>query len=465
MKNNNILIAVIIMCLALSACQIEKSPQKVIKAVYSNAMHSEKSYEMLRNLCTQAPGRLPGTSQSEKAIAIAKETLIKNGADSVWLIPVNSTGWKELNKPISEIILANNQRIFLNSVSLGQCTSTSGGGIDAPIVVISEKKQIDSLGEAGIKGKIVFFNGKMKVRTDYGKMNWQRTQGASLVSKYGALAVVIRSLTTKYDNNPHTGVVRYDENLPEIPAVAISWQSADTLELYLNKYPDLKIHLETFCENPGFIPSFNVIGEIRGSEYPNDIFLLTGHMDAWFNAQGAQDDGGGISQIIDVIRIFKELKIKPKHTLRIMPYMDEEQFNTGIKYYAKYSSQTKQTNVFEIEVDYGSGIPVGYNIESDSVVFTNQDIWRKYIAPYQINNINFSNSYDESWPLYDNDKTILSHLVCKDDHYFDYHHSANDIFESVDKKNLQSGSAALAAFIYILDKMDVIDNSNRKLIK
>jgi len=450
------------LCISLFACKVQNSPEKVIKSIYGNSLQSEKSYEMLRYLCTQAPGRLPGTSQSEKAISFVKETLIKNGADSVWLVPVLSTGWKELKKPTTEIILNNKLKLALNSVSLGQSISTSSNGIEAPIVIINNKAQIDSLGENGIKGKIVFFDAKMKVRTDYGKMIWQRTQGTSLVSKYGAVGVLVRSLTTKYDNNPHTGVMRYDEKAPKIPAVALSWQSADTLETYLKKNPELTFHLETFCDNPGYIKSFDVVGEIRGSQYPDEIFFLTGHLDAWFNAQGAQDDGGGVAQIVDVIRIFKELHIKPRHTIRIMAYMDEEQYLTGMNDYADYSSKTRQKHIFEIEDDYGAGLPTGLNINADSVVFTNQQNWRKYLQLYKINDITFSNSYDIDWPLYTTDKIILSHLLTNDEHYFDYHHSANDVFESIDKKNLQSGSAALATYIYLLDNMDVIDNSKRK---
>jgi hypothetical protein len=302
----------------------------------------------------------------------------------------------------------------------------------------------------------------MKIRGDYGKWAWQRTMGASMVSKYGAVGVLVRSLTTKYDDNPHTGVVRYDENMPKIPAVALSWKAADTLEFFLQKNPDIMVHLETFCENKGSVQTYNVAGEIRGSKYPDEIFLLTAHLDTWFNTQGAHDDGGGVSQILDVIRIFKEMKIKPKRTIRVMPYIDEEQYNTGMIQYAEITSHDKQTHVLRIEVDHGIGIPVGFSIQADSVVFTKQDQWQKYIDSYKLNDIRFSGSYSEGAPLYAKNKTILAYLTCSDPHYFDYHHSANDIFESIDKKNLQSGSAALAAFIYILDKLDVIDNSKRE---
>ncbi len=462
MRNFRFLIAVIALFLSLNSCSEQKKLESVIDGIYKNSTLSDNSYKMLEYLCAETPGRLPNTIQSEKAIQFIRETLKKNGADSVWLVPVNSSGWKQLKSPETEIIIDENQQIPLNSVSLGQCISTVDNGIEAPIVVISTKEQIDSLGETGIKGKIVFFNGKMKVRGDYGKMAWQRTQGAPMVSKFGAVGVLVRSLTTKYDDNPHTGVVRYEEEYPKIPAVAISWQSADSLEIYLKKNPELKVRMATFCENPGYIKTYNVVGEIRGSQLPDEILLLTGHIDAWFNAQGAQDDGGGISQIVDVIRIFKELNIKPKRTIRVMPYMDEEQYLTGIIDYAAYASKNAQTHLFEIEVDGGLGVPYGFGIQADSAVFTKQDTWRKFLEDKGIKQLRFSNSYANSWPLYQTDKIILSHLMCLDEKYFDYHHSANDVFESVDKKNLQDGSAALAAFIYLLDELDVIDNSKRK---
>jgi len=439
-----------------------KNTETVIKQIYDNTTKSDASHKVLEYLSKETPGRLPGTRQSNEAIIYLQEILKNYGADSVWLVPVMASGWKENKKPVSSIVLSNNLQIPLNAVSLGQCISTSGSGIDAPVVVIDRKTQIDSLGESGLKGKIVFFNGKMKVRNDYGKWAWSRTQGASMVSKYGAIGVLVRSLTTKYDDNPHAGVVRYEENIPKIPAVALSWQAADSLENALQKSPDLMVHLETFCENPGNVQTYNVVGEIRGSQYPDEILFLSAHLDSWHNTQGAHDDGGGVSQIIDVIRIFKELNIKPKRTIRVMPYMDEEQYNNGMIQYAEIAENDNKTHIIRIEVDHGIGVPIGFSIQSDSAVFTKQHIWRTYLDKYNLKNIRFSGNYSNSAPLYAKDKTILGYLTSDDPHYFDYHHSANDLFETVDKKNLQSGGAALAVFYYILDQMDIIDNSNRK---
>jgi carboxypeptidase Q len=456
-----IVISILALYLVYTACQAQKNPGKVIHKIYNNAMNSSSSHEVLRYLCKETAGRLPGTTQSEKAIAFVEETLKKNGADSVWLIPINAPGWKEIRRPVTRVIL-NGARCFdLKSISLGQCVTTTGSGIEAQIVIVNTKGQIDSLGEKGLKGKIVFFNNKMEMPYDYGKYAWARVFGPSLVSKYGALGVLIRSLTTKMDDNPHTGVTIYSEDAPKIPAVALSWQAADSLEISLEKNPLLNVHLETFCENPGDVKTFNVVSEIKGSQFPNEIILLSGHLDAWHNTQGAHDDGGGIAEIVDVIRIFKELKIQPKHTIRVMPYMDEEQYNTGIIQYESLEANKKIKHILRIEVDGGSGIPNGFDIEADSRVFTKQDKWRKYLVPLKINNLFFSAENDKARPHSSENNTILSYFSCKDLHYFDYHHSENDIFEAVDKKNLQSGSAALATFIYLLDKMDVIDTSKK----
>ena len=461
MKNLNQIILIFLLLFLFAACAQNKELETVVNDIYNNVKHSDKSFKVLEYLCLHTAGRLPGTSQSEKAIAFIQETLKKSGADSVWLVQVKAPGWKELKKPVAEILLNNNHRISLNSVTLGQSVSTPEQGIETQIVTIDSKEQIDLLGESKLKGKIVFFNGKMKVRGDYGKHSWQRVLGASMVSKYGAVGVLVRSLTTKKDNNPHTGVVHYDETNPKIPAVAISWQAADTLEMYLKRNPELNFHIETFCSNTGLVPSFNVVAEIKGSQFPDDIFLLTAHLDGWHNTQAAQDNGGGVAQVTDVIRIFKDLKIKPKRTIRVMAYMDEEQYLTGMNDYAENTAKNNQKHILDIEVDYGIGIPTGYNIQADSVVFTKQESWRKFLGANNLSKISFTGSYAEDWPLYQKDKTILAHLVCKDDQYFDYHHSANDVLESVNLNNLKSGSAALASFLYLLDKMDVIDNSKR----
>jgi len=437
-----------------------KNTEKIIKKINQNALDSDQSYLELEYLSKYTAGRLPGTPQFDLAIEHIRQTLTKLGADSVWLIPVDAPGWAEIKKPEVKIILNDKKTINLNSVSLGESVSTTTKGIEAEVVLINTKEQIDSLGENGLKGKIVFFNQKMQVRNDYGIMGWQRVRGASMVSRYGAIGLLVRSLTTKRDNNPHTGVVRYDEKYPQIPAVALSWQAADSLENYLKIAPDLSVSIKTFCNNPGLVPSNNLIAEIKGSDFPNEILLLSAHMDAWHNAQGAQDDGGGVVQIVDVLRIFKELKIRPKHTIRIMAYTDEEQTSKGMEEYARYNLNRPEKHLIDIEVDHGIGIPDGYVIQADSTVFRKQDNWRKYLYKYNWNNIRFSNATD--WPLFEKDKTILAYMTCFDDHYFDYHHSENDVFETINKLNLQSGSAALASFIYILDKMDVIDNPKKK---
>jgi hypothetical protein len=451
----------ILLLVAASIIYSCKKPESTLKGIYDNALASDASHQVLEYLSKQAPGRLAGTEHAQKAIEYVRQRLMEYRADSVWLFPVEAPGWSELKTPEVWIDLGNNRKQPLRAVGLGQSVSTTEQGIRGQIVVISNKDQIDSLGERGLRGKIVFFNQKMEVRGDYGKYVWQRVSGASMVAKYGATGVLVRSLTTARDDNPHTGVVVYNEAFQKIPAVALSWQAADTLEKYSAFKPGLEIGMKTFCNNPGLVRSFNVLGEIKGSQYPEKVLLLTAHLDSWHNTPGAHDNAGGVAQILDVVRIFKDMGIKPKHTIRVMAYMDEEQFLNGIKQYAGNKKDPKDTHVFNIEVDYGIGIPVGFNIQADSVVFTQQEKWRKLLQTFSLDKIRFTNNYATHWPLYDSDETILCHLVCKDDRYFDYHHAANDVFESVDKRNLQSGGAALAAFLYLIDEMELIDNSKR----
>lgn len=440
----------------LISCDFAENHKNKVDEIYQDALNSSESHEALHFLCTETAGRLPGTRESEKAINFVLETLKKYKADSVWLLPVQCPGWRELKPSVCEIVTAAATKIELRSIALGQSISTPEKGIKAPVVIINSREQIDSLGEKGLKGKIAFFNGRMEKRSDYGKWAWSRVEGASLVSKYGAVGVLVRSLTTKKDDNPHTGVIRYDENYPKIPAVALSWMASDTLEIYLEKNPDLLVNLHTYCENPGLIGSHNVIGEIRGNLYPEQILLLTAHLDTWHNTQGAHDNSGGVVQIMDVIRLFKELSIKPKRTIRVMAYMDEEQYLTGMQQYADFYKNRQEVHLLDIEVDYGIGVPKGFHIQADSSSFTKQGEWRKILADYSLDDIRFSNTPAEWWPLYAKDKTTLAHLYCEDANYFDYHHSSNDVFETVDKGNLQRGSAALATFIYLIDQMDVL---------
>jgi hypothetical protein len=295
-----------------------------------------------------------------------------------------------------------------------------------------------------------------KIRTfeAYGGAVDQRVSGASRASKYGAVAVLVRSMALRLDDFPHAGGLRYDSTYALIPAAAISTNAAEQLSQVLREDGSATVSLRMDCRTLPDVLSYNVIGEIRGAERPGEVIVVGGHLDSWDVGHGAHDDGAGCTQSMDVLRLLKTTGYRPRHTIRCVLFMNEE---NGLRGGVKYASEAQRKGEFHlaaIESDAGGFTPRGFNFDGDATVFA--AFYEKITAleplfkPYGLQ-FNKGGSGADIGPL-KGMKGLLSGYSPDSQRYFDYHHTADDTFDKVNKRELELGAASMAALVYLLDK-------------
>jgi hypothetical protein len=294
----------------------EKIDSTNIKLMFNSALTQGKSYEWLRGL-TSIGGRLSGSPEAALAVKWGERVMREAGLDSVWLQPAIVPHWVRGEKEIAYFV-SNGKKVDMAVCALGGSIGTPNKGVFAEVIEVHSLKEAEALGEKA-KGKIIFYNRPfdntlINTFSAYGGCVDQRGSGAKTVGKFGALAVIVRSMTNNIDNYPHTGTMRYGD-IPEnqyIPGAAISTLAAENLSLSLRENPGLKVYLKQSSKNLPKENSFNVIGEIRGVENPEKIIVVGGHLDSWDLGDGAHDDGTGVVQSLEVLHIFKKNNIKPK---------------------------------------------------------------------------------------------------------------------------------------------------------
>jgi carboxypeptidase Q len=442
--------------------QLLFAQEQTIEAIFSNALNSYVAYENLRVLCETTEGRIAGTPAAAAAVEFTKQIMDQMDLDSVYLQELMVPNWKRGEPEQARIISSKLGIQELNIAALGLSVGTGPDGISAQVVEVMNIDELEELGKKEIEGKIVFFNrpvdqSHFNTFQGYSGAVDQRFRGPALAAEYGAVAAVVRSVTTAHHDYPHTGVTSFRDDGKNIPALAISPVGADLLGQWLRSDPDLLLYVRNTSHKLPDAISYNVIGEIRGSEYPNQIITVGGHLDAWDNSQGAHDDGGGCMQSIDVLRIFKELGIEPKRTIRAVMFMDEEISQSGGKKYAAEAARNNEQHYFAIESDRGVFTPKGFSIDaSDERIAAIQSL-QPYFATYGIHEIFKGGSGVDIAPLKNYFELALAGLVVDSQRYFDLHHAATDTFDQVNRREMQLGSAAMAALIYLIDIMDVVD--------
>lgn len=436
----------------------QDSDSLVIRNFYSEALTSTKSYEMLRELCKGIGGRLTGSKNANDAVKFIEEKLKAMNLDNVYLQNLKVRNWERGEK---EAAYANTKkgRVNFNVCALGISVGTGDKGITGNIVEVKSWEELKNLGRENVEGKIVFFSRAADQRGyttgyGYGSSVDQRVRGAIEGARYGAVGVIVRSATVAYDGFPHTGVMRYNDSLAKIPAIGISTKESDVLSDLLKEDKDLTFYFRTTCHQDTDVESFNVIGEIKGSEKPDEIIVVGGHVDSWDLGEGAHDDGTGIAQSIEVLRLFQTLGIKPKHTIRFVGFMDEEIDQKGGRKYAEVVKEKKEVHLAAIETDGGGSTPHGFAFEVGEEKFEQYKNLQKYFEPYWLHLfVKGGSGVDVSF-LKETGTTLIG-LITDSQRYFDYHHSANDVFENVNRREMQLGSASMAALVYLIDKYDI----------
>jgi hypothetical protein len=432
----------------------------MVEKIFNVSTSDSTSYRTLRVLSNEYGRRLAGTRVSLRAIHYIKSVMEQSGFDTVYLQDCMVAHWDRGDQEIGEIISGRNGQKRVTVSALGNSVATPPLGISAEVVEVKSFEELDSLGSRAITGKIVFFNKSMTYPDDdpyvgYGSVVGLRFSGASVASRYGAVAVLVRSVTASIDTFPHTGVMRYGDEAVRIPALAISTKHADILSQWLENDPRLKFYMKANCQMLKDEVSYNVIGEVRGTRYPDEIITVGGHIDTWDNTPGAHDDGAGCVQSIDVWRILKQTGYSLQRTLRVVMFIDEEMNQRGGSKYAELARANNEKHILAIESDGGAGAPIGFSFDADSLSFCKIQKLSVLLEPYHANLfVNEGSGVDIEF-LKGINNVILATLYADPAHYFDYHHSGFDTFQSIDYTSLQHGAAAMASLVYLVDRFGV----------
>lgn len=428
-----------------------------IDRIYDLSLTDGRCYPWLESLCFQVGHRLSGSPAAAKAVKWGQSMLDTLGLDSVWLQPCMVPHWVRGEQEVVHVKgLKKGKGFPMAALALGGSIPAK---LEAEVVEIKTWDQLEELGAAGIKDKIVFFNRPMdatKIRTfeAYGGCVDQRVGGASRAAKYGAVGVLVRSMSLRIDDYPHTGTMHYDSAYTLIPAAAISTLAAENLSKALADEPRLKVSIQLNCKTLPDEPSFNVIGEIRGYERPNDVILVGGHLDSWDVGHGAHDDGAGVVQSMDVLRLLKQLGYRPRHTIRCVLFMNEENGLRGGKMYAQEAARKGEFPLASIESDAGGFTPRGFTFEGEESVFgrffDKLLTYQPLFEPYGLKFSRGGSGADIS-PLRGM-KGLLSGYSPDSQRYFDYHHAESDTFDKVNKRELELGTASMTALVYLIDK-------------
>ena len=428
-----------------------------IKKIYNEALSSGESYERLDYLSNQIGGRLSGSINYERSVKWGKEELDLIGLDSVWLQPVMTPKWVRGAPEYAHIESSPGNTISVPIAALGGSISTPSIGISSNVIEVKSFDELNNIGKDSINGKIIFFNRKMDptlINTfqSYGGSVNQRTQGAAIASKLGAIGVIVRSMTTTLDDYPHTGSMYYDGlTLNErIPAAAISTNGAELLSSMLSLNPNIKFFFRQNSKNFPDVLSYNVIGQIDGSERSDEIIVVGGHLDSWDLGDGSHDDGAGIVQSMEVLRILKNLNYNPKRTIRVVLFANEENGLRGGNKYAELAKKNNESHFFALESDAGGFTPRGFSFDTSESEFNSLKEFEKLFNQYGIDNFIIGGSGADIGPLKDG-KVILAGLRPDPQRYFDYHHAASDTFDKINKRELELGAAAMTALVYLLD--------------
>lgn len=454
---NKVVIITSIFLVALSGIQIHEKEQ--IKEIFDEALSDRTAYKNLEWLCKNTKGRICGTPEAAAAVEFAFQVMKDMDLDNVFLQPVLVKRWVRGEAEQASIQSIKFGIKEVPVTALGTSVGTGETGLSAKVVEVHNFNELAKLGTENIKEKIVFFNRPMdptliNTFSAYGGAADQRTLGAAKAAEFGAVGVLVRSLTTALDDYPHTGVMRYDDEFPKIPAVAISTKGAELLSSWLKEDKDLHFYFRTTCKTYPDVTSYNVVGEIRGSEFPEEIITVGGHLDAWEVGEGAHDDGAGCVQAIEVLRLFKELGIKPKRTIRAVMFMDEEIAQRGGKEYARQAEIKNEKHYFALESDSGGLRPKGFGISAPEDRLGKMLALKEFFEPYGIHEFTKGGGGVDIGPLGESGTPLCSFKPDMQ-RYFDFHHSGFDTFEQVNIRELQMGSAAIASLIYLIDKFDL----------
>lgn len=428
----------------------------IIRSIFDEALQNGRAYEDLRSLCKNIGARISGSAQAEMAVYWSRQKMEDYGFDKVTLQPVMVPHWERGTKEAAWMQPKSGNIVPLEILALGGSVGTNGI-LRGEIVEFKHLDDLKKASEKAVKGKIVFLNQPVDPKeiytfAAYGGCYAIRGMGAVEAAKLGAIAVVIRSLAMPEDDFPHTGSMHYEDGIQKIPAGALSTKAANALSEALQSGKTTFI-MEMDCRDFPDAPSFNVMAEITGSQAPGEIITFGGHLDSWDAGEGAHDDGAGVIHCLEALRILKTLKIRPKHTIRVVFFMNEENGNKGGIAYAGWTKEKGEKQIAGVESDRGGFSPRGFDCDGSAAQIELMRGFKPLLLPYGL--YHFEKGYGgvDIGPLKKHYEGIpLYGFVPDSQRYFDFHHAASDVFENVNRRELELGCASIAAFLYLLDK-------------
>jgi hypothetical protein len=435
--------------------QVNKQDSIVVKNFFNTALTNGQSYQWLDYLSNEIGGRLSGSPESAAAILWGEQLMKDLNFDKVWLQDVMVPHWTRGEKEEASFTF-NNTKYDVAICALGGSIATPTEGITGEVIEVQSLEEVESLGEK-LRGKIVFFNRPfddthIQTFKAYGGCVDQRYAGAMTCGKFGAIAAIVRSTTSSIDDYPHTGAMSYGDiaENEKVPTAAISTKAANLLSEKLKENPTLKFYFKQSCSTLPDEPSYNVIGELTGSEFPDKIITIGGHLDSWDLGDGSHDDGAGIVQSMEVLRLFMLNGIKPKHTIRCVLFINEENGLRGGKKYAEEAKSKNENHIAALESDSGGFTPRGFTFETSNENANLFLSWKTLLAPYGLNEIEEGHGGADIGPLKSETISLFGYKP-DSQRYFDYHHAATDTFDKVNKRELELGAASMASLVYLLD--------------
>ena len=437
---------------SLSACQtqVETAPTSDVIKLQQTALASQLGYDIVESLTVEVGPRLAGSPKDIIAVNWAMNKLTSLGFDRVYKEPVQVPIW-ERGEAKAKITFPVEQPLVITA--LGGSIATPAGGLQAKIARFDSLEALQQAKPEDVQGKIAFIDQKTErhiTGEGYGKSVGGRSKGAVAAAQKGAVAIVIRSIGTDHDRMAHTGVMRYQDDVPKIPAAAMSNPDADLVDALLKRNPDALLELQMSPKNAGFNMSYNVIAEVTGSSKPNEIVLIGAHLDSWDEGTGAIDDGAGVAIVTAAAKHIQDLPVKPARTVRVVLYAAEEIGLVGGKAYAEAHKSELPLHYIAAESDFGAGRIYQIDTKVNESAFAEV---QQALSPMSFNGVALGNNQASGGP----DVSMLPALgvpvasLRQDGHdYFDYHHTPNDTLDKIDPAALAQNVAAYAQFAYIM---------------
>jgi len=429
-----------------------------VSALLKEGLAHGQAYDKLAALCRTAPHRLSGSPGAAAAVEWARQRMLDDGLDNVRLLPCTVPHWERgtvAELRVLEPEAAAGERLTI--LALGGSVATPPEGLTADVVQVRSWDELDQLGD-DVRGKFVFYNRPMdptlfEYGAAYGGAVDQRGRGGVEAAKRGGVGAIVRTMTTRLDDVPHTGAMRWLPDGPNVPGVAVSTQGAERLAALLAQGP-VKVHLQLDSHWLPDAPSADVIGEIIGTEKPDEVVVLGGHLDCWDVGQGANDDGGGVCQAMEALRLLRALDLHPRRTVRCVAFMNEENGGRGAQAYLDSVRDALDGHVLAIESDGGVGTPRGFGASVVPEALATLRSIATLLEPAGCGEMREGGSGADIEDLQSAGGVPLMAFRADTQHYFDLHHSERDTLDTVWPREINLGAAAMAAMAYVVADME-----------